>query len=159
MTRLKLILHKFHLIWIMCCFHWRFADLFKIWSIFVFGVQWREDGLSFCYRQFVNMVSRVVHSLDKFRDIFPKCCHLWFIQEKFLIERIKVNGKVGNLGNSVSVEKSGKSKIIVNAEIAFSKRYFWFSKIRTNLELIHPTDEKYLPVGATNYLLFLAVTT
>lgn len=43
--------------------------------------------------------------------------------EKFLIERIKVNGKVGNLGNSVSVEKSGKSKIIVNAEIAFSKRY------------------------------------
>jgi large subunit ribosomal protein L22e len=43
--------------------------------------------------------------------------------EKFLLERIKVNGKVGNLGNSVSLEKSGKSKILVNSEIPFSKRY------------------------------------
>ncbi|KAK3604559.1 hypothetical protein CHS0354_036290 [Potamilus streckersoni] len=42
--------------------------------------------------------------------------------EKFLTERIKVNGKTNNLGNNVSLERN-KSKVILTADIAFSKRY------------------------------------
>jgi hypothetical protein len=56
--------------------------------------------------------------------ICPKI-HLWprLLQEQFLQERIKVNGKAGNLGGGVvSIERS-KSKISVNSEVPFSKRY------------------------------------
>ena len=42
--------------------------------------------------------------------------------EKFLIDRIKVGGKVGNLGDLVSVSRD-KAKVMVNADTAFSKRY------------------------------------
>ncbi|XP_013784814.1 60S ribosomal protein L22-like [Limulus polyphemus] len=42
--------------------------------------------------------------------------------EKYLKERIKVNGKTSNLGNVVTIEKS-KSKILITADIQFSKRY------------------------------------
>merc|ERR1712154_528093 len=41
---------------------------------------------------------------------------------QFLKGRIKVNGKTQNLGNNVQVEVI-KNKIIVNADIPFSKRY------------------------------------
>lgn len=42
--------------------------------------------------------------------------------EQFLQERIKVNGKAGNLGGGVvSIERS-KSKITVSSEVPFSKR-------------------------------------
>jgi len=43
--------------------------------------------------------------------------------EQFLKDRIKVNGKVSNLGTSVSLEKLGKSKVVISADIPFSKRY------------------------------------
>ncbi|XP_078026470.1 large ribosomal subunit protein eL22 isoform X3 [Epinephelus lanceolatus] len=43
--------------------------------------------------------------------------------EQFLQERIKVNGKAGNLGNGVvSIERS-KSKITVSSEVPFSKSH------------------------------------
>ena len=42
--------------------------------------------------------------------------------EKFLKDRIKVNGKTGVLGDSVSVSRE-KDKILIAAHIAFSKRY------------------------------------
>ncbi|XP_041991699.1 60S ribosomal protein L22-2-like [Salvia splendens] len=42
--------------------------------------------------------------------------------EKFLQERIKVAGKAGALGDSVTVTRE-KSKITVTADSAFSKRY------------------------------------
>ncbi|GLH07546.1 60S ribosomal protein L22 [Gryllus bimaculatus] len=42
--------------------------------------------------------------------------------EKYLQERIKVNGKTNNLGNVVSLEKN-KMKLSVISESAFSKRY------------------------------------
>merc|ERR1712034_50997 len=42
--------------------------------------------------------------------------------EKFFQDRIKVGGKVGNLGESVTISRE-KSKIIVNAEMPFSKAY------------------------------------
>jgi large subunit ribosomal protein L22e len=41
-----------------------------------------------------------------------------------LKERIKIQGKTGNLGNAVTLERGDKpSKIVVNANVAFSKRY------------------------------------
>ena len=42
--------------------------------------------------------------------------------EKFLQDRINVGGKVGNLGDLVSVSRD-KAKVMVNADTAFSKRY------------------------------------
>merc|ERR1711988_1479203 len=42
--------------------------------------------------------------------------------EKFLLDRIKVNGKVGNLGDLISVTRD-KAKVLVNADTALSKRY------------------------------------
>mmetsp|Transcript_41627 Transcript_41627/g.69252 ORF Transcript_41627/g.69252 Transcript_41627/m.69252 type:complete len:124 (-) Transcript_41627:48-419(-) len=42
--------------------------------------------------------------------------------EKFLIDKIKVNGKTGNLGELVGVSRD-KAKVLVQAETAFSKRY------------------------------------
>merc|ERR1719238_1767749 len=42
--------------------------------------------------------------------------------EKFFQDRIKVNGKTGNLGEAVAISRE-KSKIVVNAELPFSKRY------------------------------------
>ncbi|CAB11194.2 60S ribosomal protein L22 [Schizosaccharomyces pombe] len=43
--------------------------------------------------------------------------------EKYLIDRIKVDGKTGNLGSSVVVSREGSSKIAVIAHIDFSGRY------------------------------------
>ncbi|XP_061025976.1 large ribosomal subunit protein eL22-like [Eubalaena glacialis] len=43
--------------------------------------------------------------------------------EQFLQERIKVNGKSGNLGGGVVTNERSKSKITVTSEVAFSKRY------------------------------------
>eukprot|EP00339_Tiarina_fusa_P029178 CAMPEP_0117032890 /NCGR_PEP_ID=MMETSP0472-20121206/23545_1 /TAXON_ID=693140 ORGANISM="Tiarina fusus, Strain LIS" /NCGR_SAMPLE_ID=MMETSP0472 /ASSEMBLY_ACC=CAM_ASM_000603 /LENGTH=122 /DNA_ID=CAMNT_0004741661 /DNA_START=26 /DNA_END=394 /DNA_ORIENTATION=- len=42
--------------------------------------------------------------------------------EKFLHDRIKVNGKAGNLGTKVTIARE-KSKLNVTAELPFSKRY------------------------------------
>ena len=44
------------------------------------------------------------------------------LQEKFLLDRIKVGGKTGNLGDLVSVSRD-KAKVVVTSETAFSKRY------------------------------------
>merc|ERR1712188_259668 len=45
--------------------------------------------------------------------------------EQFLLEKIKVNGKTGNLGDKVQINRE-KSKIYVTAEMPFSKRYLKF---------------------------------
>ena len=44
------------------------------------------------------------------------------LQEKFLLDRIKVGGKTGNLGDLVSISRD-KAKVVVTSETAFSKRY------------------------------------
>uniref|UniRef100_A0A2K5R3D2 Large ribosomal subunit protein eL22 n=1 Tax=Cebus imitator TaxID=2715852 RepID=A0A2K5R3D2_CEBIM len=44
--------------------------------------------------------------------------------EQFLQERIKVNGKAGNLGGGVVTIERSKSKITVTSEVPFSKRPF-----------------------------------
>ncbi|KAJ5276555.1 Ribosomal protein L22e [Penicillium chrysogenum] len=43
--------------------------------------------------------------------------------EKFLHDRIKVEGRVGNLGENVVISQSGDGKIEVVAHIPFSGRY------------------------------------
>uniref|UniRef100_A0A8C6I3W6 Large ribosomal subunit protein eL22 n=1 Tax=Mus spicilegus TaxID=10103 RepID=A0A8C6I3W6_MUSSI len=43
--------------------------------------------------------------------------------EQLLQERIKVNGKAGNLGGGVVTIERSKSKIIVTSEVPFSKRF------------------------------------
>nr|XP_060615139.1 forkhead-associated domain-containing protein 1-like [Anolis sagrei ordinatus] len=43
-------------------------------------------------------------------------------EEQFLQERIKVNGKAGNLGGGVVTIERSKSKITVTSEVPFSKR-------------------------------------
>ena len=46
-----------------------------------------------------------------------------FYQEKYLLERIKVNGKTSNLGNVVSLSREKNTKLILSSDIPFSKRY------------------------------------
>jgi len=43
--------------------------------------------------------------------------------EKFLHDRIKVDGKAGQLGESVKITRDGNTKVTVTSNIAFSKRY------------------------------------
>ena len=67
--------------------------------------------------------------------------------EDFLKKRIKVNGKKGNLGNSISVNTAGGSKISVTAEPPFSKRYL---KYLTKKYLKKQQLRDYLHVIATD---------
>ncbi|RDB29557.1 60S ribosomal protein L22 [Hypsizygus marmoreus] len=43
--------------------------------------------------------------------------------EKFLHDRIKVDGKAGQLGENVKITRDGNTKITVTSNIPFSKRY------------------------------------
>ncbi|KAK4878890.1 hypothetical protein RN001_011396 [Aquatica leii] len=43
--------------------------------------------------------------------------------EKYLLERIKVNGKTNNLGNNVNLGREKNTKVVLSADIPFSKRY------------------------------------
>merc|ERR1712179_93737 len=64
---------------------------------------------------------------------------------QYLKGRIKVNGKTQNLGNNVQVEVI-KNKIIVNADIPFSKRYLKYLKknnLRDWLRVVAATKESY----------------
>lgn len=45
-----------------------------------------------------------------------------FVKEKFLQDRIKVDGKAGNLGNVIKVTRKD-AKVEVSSEIRLSKRY------------------------------------
>ena len=45
------------------------------------------------------------------------------LQEKFLHDRIKVEGRVGNLGDKVVISQVGDGKIEVVSHIPFSGRY------------------------------------
>lgn len=70
--------------------------------------------------------------------------------EKFLQERIKVNGKTNNLGNVVSIERN-KSKVIVTADIPVSKRYLKYltkkylkkNNLRDWLRVVASTKDTY----------------
>jgi len=43
--------------------------------------------------------------------------------EKYLLERIKINGKMNNLGNSVSLSREKNTKLVLTSDVPFSKRY------------------------------------
>eukprot|EP00252_Welwitschia_mirabilis_P005365 TRINITY_DN1586_c0_g1_i1.p1 TRINITY_DN1586_c0_g1~~TRINITY_DN1586_c0_g1_i1.p1 ORF type:complete len:135 (-),score=25.89 TRINITY_DN1586_c0_g1_i1:226-630(-) len=66
--------------------------------------------------------------------------------EKFLQDRIKVGGKTGVLGDVIKITRE-KSKIIVTAETAFSKRYL---KYLTKKYLKKHSVRDWLRVIASN---------
>ena len=66
--------------------------------------------------------------------------------ESFLTQRIKVEGKTGNLGSAVTVAKD-KDTLVVNASIDFSKRYL---KYLTKKYLKKQQMREYLRVVATS---------
>eukprot|EP01084_Bolivina_argentea_P232533 391913_1 len=66
--------------------------------------------------------------------------------EKFLHDHIKVNGKAGNLGDAVVITRE-KTKLIVAAEMPFSKRYL---KYLTKKYLKKQQLRDYLHVVANN---------
>lgn len=43
--------------------------------------------------------------------------------EKFLNDRVKVDGRTGNLGETIKISREGEGKIIVIAHTQFSGRY------------------------------------
>ncbi|KAI5299014.1 60S ribosomal protein L22 [Ascosphaera atra] len=61
--------------------------------------------------------------------------------EKFLHDRIKVEGRVGNLGDKVEIKHVGDGKVEVIAHIPFSGRYLKY--LYVHFAPIHPT-KKYL---------------
>ncbi len=70
--------------------------------------------------------------------------------EKFLNNRIKIDGKTGNLGDKVTVSRE-KAKIQVTAEAPFSKRYLKYlskkylkmQQLRDFLRVVAPTKTSY----------------
>merc|ERR1719379_2289005 len=70
--------------------------------------------------------------------------------EKFFKDRIKVNNKIGNLGEKVKISRE-KSKISVLAELPFSKRYLKYltkkylkkQQLRDFLHVIAPNKKTY----------------
>merc|ERR1712083_944628 len=65
--------------------------------------------------------------------------------ESFLTQRIKVDGKTGNLGQNVSVTKE-KDTLVVEAKIDFSKRYLKY------------LTKKYLKKQMREYLRVVATS-
>uniref|UniRef100_A0A674JUM8 Large ribosomal subunit protein eL22 n=1 Tax=Terrapene triunguis TaxID=2587831 RepID=A0A674JUM8_9SAUR len=69
----------------------------------------------------------------------------------FLQERIKVNGKAGNLGGGVVTIERSKSKITVTSEVPFSKRYLKYltkkylkkNNLRDWLRVVANSKESY----------------
>ncbi|WRT67579.1 uncharacterized protein IL334_004551 [Kwoniella shivajii] len=65
--------------------------------------------------------------------------------EKFLHDRIKVDGKAGQLGDVIQIAKEG-NKIVLTSSIPFSKRYL---KYLTKKHLKKNSFENFLRVVAT----------
>ena len=66
--------------------------------------------------------------------------------ESYLTQHIKIDGKIGNLGQAVTVSKD-KDSLVVQANIAFSKRYL---KYLTKKYLKKQDLREYLRVVATS---------
>lgn len=70
--------------------------------------------------------------------------------EAYLNEHIKVNGKVGSLGDKVKVSTSDK-KVVVTSYVTFSKRYFKYltkrflkkKQLRDWLRVVSTSKDKY----------------
>ena len=57
--------------------------------------------------------------------------------KKYLHDRIKVNGKAGDLGSKVNITRD-KSKLVVQAEMPFSKRYLKVRSLPSSLPYPSP---------------------
>jgi large subunit ribosomal protein L22e len=77
--------------------------------------------------------------------------------EKFLHDRIKVEGKAGQLGEAVSVTREGEGKIWISTTIPFSKRYLKYltkkylkrSQLRDWLRVVATSKQGFeIKVGA-----------
>lgn len=66
--------------------------------------------------------------------------------EKYLHDRIKVNGKAGDLGTKITITRD-KAKVIVAAELPFSKRYL---KYLTKKYIKKTELQPFLTVKATS---------
>ncbi|KAL0129085.1 hypothetical protein PUN28_004044 [Cardiocondyla obscurior] len=70
--------------------------------------------------------------------------------EKYLQEKIKVNGKTNNFGNNVVLERN-KMKLSINSDVDFSKRYLKYltkkylkkNKLRDWLRVVSKDKETY----------------
>merc|ERR1711876_33851 len=62
--------------------------------------------------------------------------------EDFLKARVKVEGKPGNIGKNVVISSS-KTKINVNADIDFSKRYLKANNLRDWLRVVADSKSSY----------------
>ncbi|KAG7210349.1 hypothetical protein KM043_011886 [Ampulex compressa] len=70
--------------------------------------------------------------------------------EKYLQERIKVNGKTSNFSNNVTLERN-KMKLSVNSDVDFSKRYLKYltkkylkkNKLRDWLRVVSKDKDTY----------------
>merc|ERR1719313_954483 len=70
--------------------------------------------------------------------------------EKYLKERIKVDGKTGNLGDKVKISRD-KAKLQITAEAPFSKRYLKYlskkylkkQQLRDFLRVVAPNKASY----------------
>eukprot|EP00438_Fugacium_kawagutii_P027415 Skav212004 [mRNA] locus=scaffold304:169184:170458:+ [translate_table: standard] len=70
--------------------------------------------------------------------------------EQFLMKKIKVDGKAGNLGDKISINRE-KAKIHVTAEAPFSKRYLKYlgkkylkaQQLRDFLRIVAPNKTSY----------------
>ena len=65
--------------------------------------------------------------------------------EKFLQERIKVGGKAGALGDSVTVTRE-KNKITVTSDSTFSKRYSHLLSLPTLLQIFYYELNQFLHI-------------
>ncbi|VDP00771.1 unnamed protein product [Soboliphyme baturini] len=63
-----------------------------------------------------------IMKIQHFGNFPNKVCLTVGLQENYLRERIKVNGKTGNFGNNIVMEVQ-KTKIALSSDVAFSKRY------------------------------------
>ncbi|KAJ1813813.1 60S ribosomal protein L22 [Coemansia sp. RSA 1722] len=71
--------------------------------------------------------------------------------EKFLHDRIKVQGRTNNLGESVTITRDGDNAVIVEVSIDFSKRYLKYltkkflkkNNLRDWLRVVSTTKDTY----------------
>ncbi|KAJ2787615.1 60S ribosomal protein L22 [Coemansia interrupta] len=72
--------------------------------------------------------------------------------EKFLHDRIKVQGRTNNLSDAVTITRDGDKAIIVQVKIAFSKRYLKYltkkflkkNNLRDWLRVVSTTKDTYV---------------
>ncbi|KAI9503647.1 ribosomal protein L22e, partial [Coemansia spiralis] len=71
--------------------------------------------------------------------------------EKFLHDRIKVQGRTNNLGEAVTITREGDNAVVVEAKIDFSKRYLKYltkkflkkNNLRDWLRVVSTTKDTY----------------